>query len=312
MWKWIKKRSFAIALLVCLILGHTCNAHAAGQNFDTVQKAKLTIAYEFPQIPFEIYKIADVSETVQFTWTEDFADNKVYLEGMESAVWKKAAQALNAYVVSKGIKPDAQKVTDEEGNVCFENVETGLYLVMARSHELDGRNYEVMPVLIMLPSYTLDGKWNYELTVEAKYESVEITPAPVSVSVVKLWKDEANQSARPSEIKVCLYEDGVLREEVRLNAFNGWSYRWDNLDAASQWRVIEKNVPEHYQMQIEKEGNIFAITNVYVQPEEPSEEVKDKLPQTGQLWWPVPIVGCVGILLLICGVRRERRYYEEK
>ena len=36
-----------------------------------------------------------------------------------------------------------------------------------------------------------------------------------------------------------------------------------------------------------------------------------KLPQTGQLWWPVPILLAVGILLLVSGlIRRRKRNYE--
>lgn len=36
-----------------------------------------------------------------------------------------------------------------------------------------------------------------------------------------------------------------------------------------------------------------------------------KLPQTGQLWWPVPILAIAGILFVIFGWYRERRFGEE-
>jgi len=32
----------------------------------------------------------------------------------------------------------------------------------------------------------------------------------------------------------------------------------------------------------------------------------DKLPQTGQLWWPVPLMALVGLILLTAGVKRRR------
>lgn len=39
----------------------------------------------------------------------------------------------------------------------------------------------------------------------------------------------------------------------------------------------------------------------------PPGGTSSKLPQTGQLWWPVPILGCAGVLLLIAGIVRRRR-----
>ena len=35
------------------------------------------------------------------------------------------------------------------------------------------------------------------------------------------------------------------------------------------------------------------------------------VPQTGQLWWPVPILAAAGIFLLILGLRKNRRAAEE-
>jgi LPXTG-motif cell wall-anchored protein len=34
---------------------------------------------------------------------------------------------------------------------------------------------------------------------------------------------------------------------------------------------------------------------------------KPKLPQTGQLWWPIPMLVCAGLLLIIIGLLRRRR-----
>ena len=39
----------------------------------------------------------------------------------------------------------------------------------------------------------------------------------------------------------------------------------------------------------------------------PKTPPKSKLPQTGQLWWPVPVLGCAGILLIAAGIYGKRR-----
>lgn len=42
-----------------------------------------------------------------------------------------------------------------------------------------------------------------------------------------------------------------------------------------------------------------------------SNALTGKLPQTGQLWWPVPILAIAGILFVLLGWYRERRFGEE-
>ena len=43
-------------------------------------------------------------------------------------------------------------------------------------------------------------------------------------------------------------------------------------------------------------------------PDEPVPTAKPTLPQTGQLWWPVPLLACGGLVLLILGWLRKERY----
>lgn len=42
-------------------------------------------------------------------------------------------------------------------------------------------------------------------------------------------------------------------------------------------------------------------------PEEPPEDPDPDLPQTGQLWWPVYLLGAMGALLVLLGLYRRRR-----
>ncbi len=48
---------------------------------------------------------------------------------------------------------------------------------------------------------------------------------------------------------------------------------------------------------------LFTFTNSYKSPEKTTEPPKtpSKLPQTGQLWWPVLLLAVIGIVLLVCG-----------
>lgn len=57
----------------------------------------------------------------------------------------------------------------------------------------------------------------------------------------------------------------------------------------------------------DEDGNVRNKLNRPSKPADVPTSGGEKLPQTGQLWWPVPIFSCIGILLIIIGIgyRRE-------
>ena len=97
-------------------------------------------------------------------------------------------------------------------------------------------------------------------------------------------------------------QDGKSYETVTLNQENSWNYTWEDLEAGHEWKVVEQTVPSGYTMTSTQEGKRFIITNTY---KKPGTTVPtgggSKLPQTGQLWWPVPILVILGILAILVG-----------
>lgn len=122
--------------------------------------------------------------------------------------------------------------------------------------------------------------------------------------VKKTWDDKGYESQRPSSIKVQLMRNGTVHDTVTLSANNSWKYTWsglqakDNNDKEIKWTVREVNV-SGYVVNIEQHGDTFLLTN---------SPVKPSLPQTGVLWWPVPVLAVAGLLFLITGhIMRGRR-----
>ena len=89
---------------------------------------------------------------------------------------------------------------------------------------------------------------------------------------------------------------------------------------------MEKETPEGYKVTVTQEGITFVMTNTWDEPEkppkpgEPEEPGTDipedpvpegpgpKLPQTGQLWWPVPLLALAGRALCLVGwMRKDKR-----
>lgn len=131
------------------------------------------------------------------------------------------------------------------------------------------------------------------------------TASFTSVEVEKKWDDEGYEKERPSEIEVELLHDGNVYDVVVLNGDNNWQHIWEELEEDVDWTVVEKSSPDGYTSSVVQEGNKFTITNAYM----PTTPKKPRLPQTGQLWWPVPILCCAGLVFYIFGylLRKKRR-----
>ena len=96
------------------------------------------------------------------------------------------------------------------------------------------------------------------------------TPAKTSVSVKKAWDDKDNQDGkRPSSVTVKLLADGQdTGKTLELNAANGWTGSFTNLDADKggtpiQYTVVEVTVAGYTSDVTGDSASGFTITNSY-------------------------------------------------
>lgn len=115
--------------------------------------------------------------------------------------------------------------------------------------------------------------------------------------VQKTWDDKGYESKRPKSITVYLMKNGEKYESQTLSSSNGWKYTWDELPAQDdngkeiKWTIEEADISGYVANYVNMGDNVL-ITNSVVKP---------TLPQTGVLWWPVPVLVAVGLLMLILG-----------
>lgn len=130
------------------------------------------------------------------------------------------------------------------------------------------------------------------------------TPVPaakktVEVTAKKVWGSEL-LTTHPDAVVASLYNGEKLYAQVYLNAENDWTYTWKNLDAKGNWLVTEACIPYGYVPSYEWDGKVMTITNTRVQTA-PTPGNVAKLIQTGQLNWPVWVLGGAGVVLLALG-----------
>ena len=94
---------------------------------------------------------------------------------------------------------------------------------------------------------------------------------------------------------------------------DGHDYAKGAVEAGASVLLVEKEV-EGYTVTVTREGITFVVTNTYgetIEDEETPLANKPPLPKTGQLWWPVPVLICAGLLLIIFGLLRRRGAFYE-
>ena len=145
---------------------------------------------------------------------------------------------------------------------------------------------------------------NYTLLISKEGITFVLTnsykPSFTTIEVEKVWSDKGHENKRPAEIEVQLLRDGQVYDTVALDASNNWAYSWSDLEEDRDWSVKEKSMPVGYTAVTTQNGGQFTIINTYTPP------VSDnpKLPQTGQLWWPIPVLISAGLVFYLIGFLR--------
>lgn len=263
---------FVFLTLLCCFLPMTLFADSDFMNLD--------VSCPISNMQVSLYRVADENYNLVDSFSHYSIDLKQDVQG--------AANALENRILMDGIEADACVTSDSVGNASFTGLESGIYLVVGKEVFQDGVFY--MPQVSLV---SLSG----DLSVDLKYETSD---KPSRIHVLKVWKKD-NKKSRPKSIEVCLLRsDGIVVDKVVLNSDNQWSTTWDNLSTLYTYRVMETTVPSGYKESCIREKDTIVLTNTgnFTDKVEKKDEV---LPNSGQLWWPVPVLLFVGLVLFGLG-----------
>lgn len=263
---------FVFLTLLCCLLPTTLFAKSDFMN--------LTVTCPVSNMQVSLYRVADENYNLVDAFSHYSIDLKQDVQG--------AANALENRILMDRIEADACVTSNSVGNASFTGLESGIYLVVGKEVFQDGVFY--MPQVSLV---SLSG----DLSVDLKYE---MSDKPSRIHVLKVWKKD-NKKSRPKSIEVCLLRsDGIVVDKVILNSDNQWSTTWNNLSTLYTYRVMETSVPSGYKESCTREKDTIVLTNTG--SDKYRVEKKDEvLPNSGQLWWPVPVLLFVGLVLFGLG-----------
>ena len=301
--KFIRSCLCMLALLLAIMQPLTASAATV---LDPTAPCSLTLHYTkdgtaFGGLEIKLFRVAAFEADGSYALTGPFAEYPVRIHDIQSQrEWQESTQALVSYAEADGLTPTATGTTDANGTVKFEDLVTGLYLIMGVRVQTPTERFQFQPFVAFLATPNSDGTYTYD--VEAYPKAGTVTPI-TQFRVIKLWNDTGSRQERPNSISVDILKNGVLHETVTLSQENNWAYTWASTDLDAQWSVAEREVPAGYTVSVSFQNGAFTITNEC--PPDPS--LPPKTGDSTTLWPYIASLIASGVGLVLLGSLRKRK-----
>lgn len=280
------------------------------------EEYSLTIQASFggtalPGMTLNAYRVAELKTDGSLSATPDFSGYGDALSDPDTD-WQVVSREMEIYVNLNEIAPCRSAVTDAYGTADFGTMERGLYMICGKNLPIGEKLYATAPILVTLPRQdSVTGDWHAQVIAQAK---ISESDRYVDIVVNKTWVDNCTPSHSHPKITVELWMDGQRVDTQTLPQNGRYSYTWEHKEADHVWEVKEQTVDGYTQKEPQVEGFTFTLTNVCKKSTTTTTTTttsktysSGKLPGTGQLWWPVPLLVCGGLLCLIFGLLRRRK-----
>lgn len=244
------KKIFSILIIAALL----CTSVCGFELLDTGAKTSLEIQYKYDNanisgIQYSLYKVAEVSEYVDYTPTAEFSKYEVSYDMREDG-GRSLAQTLAAYTVTDSLTPLATAATDSSGSVRFSDLSTGLYLAVCPSYTTGGYIYSAEPFLVCLPNYE-DEKWVNDVIAVPKISRTGVPSSSggggghtpdhrMDIGVLLVWVNDTEET-RPKSVDVSLYKGNDLYTTTPVKSTDSWRHTWYNLPYSGTSNVSMNN-----------------------------------------------------------------------
>lgn len=210
---------------------------------------------------WKLYKVGErTSNGRNFTQIGDFSAIQVNLRRLDEERVNEAAQTFKSYAVANQIPPLREGQTNENGEVEFTGLDSGLYLIFGTLLKIDTHYY--VPTVALIEIKEDDQNLRYDAYPKFEYEVANEMPR--RYTAYKKWTgDEEYINGRPSQIVVDIFKDEEYCDSVILNAENNWQYSWIDNYGTSSWIVMEKDIPAQYELNIKVDKSRFILENAY-------------------------------------------------
>jgi hypothetical protein len=167
------------ATILMVLLSTVQAAFAAGvadamEKVDPARQCSLQMKYIYDEIPYEnlnisLYRIADVSDSYEFSLDDTFAGYPIDLSNMSSQKeWESLKSAVDSYIIADEIEADFTAVTNQSGEAVFSDLKTGVYFIPEISIEKEEKECQFESCILVIPQILTEGSLEYDVTAAPK------------------------------------------------------------------------------------------------------------------------------------------------
>lgn len=227
--------------------------------------------------------------------TTAFEDSGISIAGILNHPTSDMAKDILNFMKNEEI--EGIQAISVSGEAVFSDLAEGIWIAYCD----EGQDYNFPPFLLLLPQ-VINGQADYDVISIPKVAPV--LPEVQMIHVVKQWDDNNDAAGkRPEQIVVHLLQNDIVIDSVELNAACGWAHTYAiEVSPAEAGEIttahysVEEVAVDGYTASYNGDvENGFVITNSY-------ENAGGKLPQTGQLWWPILLLSVAGAAFVVLGV----------
>lgn len=232
-----------------------------------------------------IYKLADATSenhNLVFNYNELL---NIYKDNIKTG---KLSNEIINYI--KNNISSITKVTDSNGNIKFNDLDLGLYLIVQSKQTL---NYSNIDSFLIYTPAIINNKWSYDIEATPKVDLYRL----FDLSVKKVWN--VNDNNIPKQVTIELLKNDEVIDSVILNKENNWEHTWVQIEESDAYSVREINIPIDFTATYRKENNVFIVTNTKT------------LIQTGNMPWIIYSLAISGLIFISFGYILQKRQNHE-
>lgn len=270
------KRRVLKTLILCLVLSLVLGPNVLAIDADNNGSVKVLYMIEdhvVPNVSFQLYKLASVGDTGEFLWESWVGDHALSEAVSDASTVQKAVE-------TSGTDYTVEQDTDANGLAVFPNIEPGIYLITGDAYTVDDIIYHAVPAAVQIP-VVYEGQVLYDATVEIKHT----------------FNREDEPSVAPPTT-----EPPVSKPDKRpIPDVEGVSVKVHN--PLPEWEPLKSYTPPRVEF-IEDLSEVDSGSSIIDDNDVPLANITpegDKLPQTGLLNWPIPILTACGLVFGVVG-----------
>jgi hypothetical protein len=305
----IGKRLTALLLSVSLICALGIGANALHRS-DLSRTGEITMVMKDGDtaVPGGTVEVFQVGEAVlasggefDYVLTDDFRKSGVSLDDVESAT---AAQTLADYAEENLLTGTIHQIS-KDGKVTFSDLEAGVYLVV---QEVGNEAYALVnPFLVELPQ-NLNGTYQYQVTATPKLTAASDDDGKPTDTEINNGDPEPTASPKPTESPTPTTSGTPIDEEGDNPPTAEPSNNPETTPPVTSESPTPTTTPATATPSTTTPGTNTATPTTTTT----TTTTTEKLPQTGQLRWPIPVLVMVGVVLIACGIRLRREDREDQ